>query len=78
MSSTPRPVYDGSAQGGNARSGARATAGNGTAGNVKIRAGTRVPNGDFKMSGKGGDATSTGCGAAKGGNGKGGSFTFGA
>ncbi|RYP09349.1 hypothetical protein DL764_001331 [Monosporascus ibericus] len=81
-----RPTFDGSGQGGDAkahygwwtgRHGAGAVkAGDGTGGNVSIAAGRAVPNGDFKMSGKGGNAVGNAGGAAKGGDGKGGSFTF--
>ncbi|RYP51106.1 hypothetical protein DL769_010863 [Monosporascus sp. CRB-8-3] len=79
-----RPTFDGSGQGGDAKAHyghwhgqtGTVTAGDGTGGNVSIGAGRQVPNGDFKMSGKGGNATSNAGGAGKGGDGKGGSFTF--
>ncbi|GAB1318333.1 hypothetical protein MFIFM68171_08543 [Madurella fahalii] len=85
MSCTSRPVYNGSGQGGDATasrgtwtgSTGTVTAGNGTGGDVKFGAGTVVPNADFKMPGKGGNAQANAGGATKGGDGKGGSFSFG-
>ena len=79
-----RPTFNGSGQGGDAgpHTGTRTgktgtvTAGDGIGGNVKFGAGSKVPDADFKMSGKGGNATSNAGGAAKGGDGRGGSFTF--
>ncbi|GAB1319318.1 hypothetical protein MFIFM68171_09528 [Madurella fahalii] len=85
MSSASRPQYDGSGQGGDATTSCgtwtgptgTVTAGNGTGGDVRFGTGTVVPNADFKMSGKGGKAQANAGGAAKGGDGKGGSFSFG-
>jgi hypothetical protein len=79
-----RPTFDGSGQGGDATAHygtwcgptGTVTAGHGTGGDVKFGSGAKVPDADFKMSGKGGNAKSNAGGAGKGGDGKGGSFTF--
>ncbi|OTB02149.1 hypothetical protein M426DRAFT_13852 [Hypoxylon sp. CI-4A] len=57
-------------------SGGNVTAGHGTGGNANISNNREVPNAIFRMSGKGGAATSSGSGTVQGGNGKGGDFNL--
>lgn len=78
--------YNLSGQGGDAKAGsgtwrgnpgAPVTGGSGTGGDAQFRNANRAPDGRWNLSGKGGNATGNAGGAAKGGDGKGGSMTFG-